>query len=197
MFTSRAEYRLSLRADNADQRLTPAGLNWGIIGSRRAASFAGRMAELDDARRLTRALSLTPNEAMAFGIQVNRDGIRRSAFELLARPEIGVTELLGVWPELGGLSRFASDQIETEAKYSVYLERQESDIASLRRDEAVRLDGDMDYAAISGLSNELRDRLVAVKPATLGQAGRLEGMTPAALALILAATRKRRGRAAA
>jgi tRNA uridine 5-carboxymethylaminomethyl modification enzyme len=134
---------------------------------------------------------------MAFGIQVNRDGIRRSAFELLARPEIGVTELLGVWPELGGLSRFASDQIETEAKYSVYLERQESDIASLRRDEAVRLDGDMDYAAISGLSNELRDRLVAVKPATLGQAGRLEGMTPAALALILAATRKRRGRAAA
>jgi tRNA uridine 5-carboxymethylaminomethyl modification enzyme len=197
MFTSRAEYRLSLRADNADQRLTPAGLNWGVVGSRRAASFAGRTAELDDARRLTRALSLTPNEAMTFGIQVNRDGIRRSAFELLARPEIGITELIRVWPELGGLSRFASDQIETEAKYSVYLERQESDIASLRRDEAVGLDVDTDYAAISGLSNELRDRLAAVKPATLGQAGRLEGMTPAALALILAATRKRRGRAAA
>jgi tRNA uridine 5-carboxymethylaminomethyl modification enzyme len=197
MFTSRAEYRLSLRADNADQRLTPAGVNWGVVGTHRAAAFAGRTAELDDARRLTRALSLTPNEAMTFGIQVNRDGIRRSAFELLARPEIGVQELVRIWPELGGLSRFASDQIETEAKYSVYLERQESDIASLRRDEAVGLDVDMDYATISGLSNELRDRLAAVKPATLGQAGRLEGMTPAALALILAATRKRRGRAAA
>jgi tRNA uridine 5-carboxymethylaminomethyl modification enzyme len=197
MFTSRAEYRLSLRADNADQRLTRLGVAWGVVGSRRASAFEGRMAELELARALTHALSLTPNEAGAFGIQVNHDGVRRTAFELLSRPEIGLKALATVWPELGSLSRFASDQIETEAKYAVYLERQESDIESLRRDEAVVLDANTDYAAISGLSNELRDRLKAVRPATLGQAGRLEGMTPAALALILAAMRKGKGRAAA
>ena len=197
MFTSRAEYRLSLRADNADQRLTRLGVAWGVVGSRRASAFEGRMAELERARALTHELSLTPNEAGAFGIQVNHDGVRRTAFELLSRPEIGLKALAKVWPELGSLSRFASDQIETEAKYAVYLERQESDIESLRRDEAVALDANTDYAAISGLSNELRDRLKAVRPATLGQAGRLEGMTPAALALILAAMRKGKGRAAA
>jgi tRNA uridine 5-carboxymethylaminomethyl modification enzyme len=197
MFTSRAEYRLSLRADNADQRLTAKGSDWGVVGSRRATAFATRMAELERARELTRSLALTPNEAARFGIQVNRDGVRRSAFELLARPEIGMAELSRVWPELGVLGRFASDQIETEAKYAVYLARQESDIDSLRRDEAVALDDGLDYATISGLSNELRDRLMAVRPATLGQAGRLEGMTPAALALLLAAVRKPRGRAAA
>ena len=197
MFTSRAEYRLSLRADNADQRLTRSGLGWGVVGSRRAVAFAGRMAELELARQVTRTLVLTPNEAAASGIQVNHDGVRRSAFDLLARPEIGLAELAGVWPELGALSRFASDQIETEAKYAVYLDRQDDDIASLRRDEAVAIDGAIDYAAISGLSNELRDRLTATRPTTLGQAGRLEGMTPAALALVLAATRRRRGQAAA
>jgi tRNA uridine 5-carboxymethylaminomethyl modification enzyme len=197
MFTSRAEYRLSLRADNADQRLTRRGVMWGVVGSRRASAFEGRMADLERARVLTDELSLTPNEAGAFGIQVNHDGVRRTAFELLSRPEIGLKALAKVWPELGRLSRFASDQIETEAKYAVYLERQESDIESLRRDEAVALDANTDYAAISGLSNELRDRLMAVRPATLGQAGRLEGMTPAALALILAAMRKGKGRAAA
>jgi tRNA uridine 5-carboxymethylaminomethyl modification enzyme len=197
MFTSRAEYRLSLRADNSDQRLTPLGVAAGVVGSRRAAAFAGRVAELKQAREMTGALALTPNEAAAFGLQVNRDGVRRTAFELLARPDVGLADLARVWPALGRLSRFASDQIETEAKYAVYLGRQESDIDSLRRDEAVAISDDLDYAAISGLSNELRDRLVATRPGTLGQAGRLEGMTPAALALILAEARKRRGRAAA
>jgi tRNA uridine 5-carboxymethylaminomethyl modification enzyme len=197
MFTSRAEYRLTLRADNADQRLTGRGVTWGIVGSGRASAFAARLAELERARRLTGELSLTPNEAAEVGIRMNRDGVRRSAFELLARPEIGITALSRIWPELKSFTRFASDQIETEAKYAVYLERQSDDIESLHRDEAIGLDVDIDYGAISGLSNELRDRLCAARPATLGQAGRLEGMTPAALALILAATRRRRGRAAA
>jgi tRNA uridine 5-carboxymethylaminomethyl modification enzyme len=197
MFTSRAEYRLSLRADNADQRLTAAGIAAGVVGSERAKAFAGRMAELEQARAMTRELALTPNEAAVFGIQVNRDGVRRTAFELLARPDIGLADLTRVWPELGALSRFASDQIETEAKYAVYLERQDNDIESLRRDDAVVIDADLNYATIAGLSNELRDRLIATRPQTLGQAGRLEGMTPAALALVLAATRKRGGRAAA
>ncbi len=197
MFTSRAEYRLSLRADNADQRLTAVGIAAGVVGSERAEVFAGRMAELERARAMTRELALTPNEAAAFGIQVNRDGVRRTAFELLARPDVGLADLTRAWPELGMLSRFASDQIETEAKYAVYLERQDNDIESLRRDDAVAIDADLNYATIAGLSNELRDRLIATRPQTLGQAGRLEGMTPAALALVLAATRKRGGRAAA
>jgi tRNA uridine 5-carboxymethylaminomethyl modification enzyme len=197
MFTSRAEYRLSLRADNADQRLTPFGIRAGLVGERRAKAFAGRMESLERARAMTKALSLTPNEAEGYGIHLNHDGVRRTAFELLARTDIGVSDLARVWPELGGLSRFASEQIETEAKYAVYLGRQDADIDSLRRDDAVEIAADLDYRAIAGLSNELRDKLTVVRPATLGQAGRVEGMTPAAMALLLAETRKRGGRRAA
>jgi tRNA uridine 5-carboxymethylaminomethyl modification enzyme len=197
MFTSRAEYRLSLRADNADQRLTPFGIRAGLVGERRSAAFAGRMESLARARALTKHLSLTPNEADANGIHLNHDGVRRTAFELLARNDIGLAELSRVWPELAGLGRFASEQIEIEAKYAVYLERQDADIASLRRDDAVEISADLDYRAVAGLSNELRDKLDAVRPATLGQAGRVEGMTPAAMGLLLAATRKRSGHRAA
>jgi tRNA uridine 5-carboxymethylaminomethyl modification enzyme len=197
MFTSRAEYRLSLRADNADQRLTPLGIKAGLVGQRRAGAFAGRMESLERARALTKGLSLTPNEAEVHGIHLNHDGVRRSAFELLARNDVGLADLSRVWPELAGLGRFASEQIEIEAKYAVYLERQDSDIASLRRDDAVEISADLDYRAVAGLSNELRDKLDAVRPATLGQAGRVEGMTPAAMGLLLAATRKRGGRRAA
>jgi tRNA uridine 5-carboxymethylaminomethyl modification enzyme len=193
MFTSRAEYRLSIRADNADQRLTPLGIEIGLVGEIRAKAFAARMESLERARALCRDLSLTPNEAERQGIHLNHDGARRTVYELLGYPEIDLAKLALVWPELGGLDRFASEQIEIEAKYAVYLNRQDADIASLRKDDGLALPDDLDFAAISGLSNELREKLGLVQPATLGQAGRIEGMTPAALALILAAT-KRRGR---
>jgi tRNA uridine 5-carboxymethylaminomethyl modification enzyme len=195
MFTSRAEYRLSLRADNADQRLTPLGARIGVIGHERQAHFARKVASLVEAKAAMDGLTLTPNEAARFGIHLNRDGIRRSAYELLARPDIGWAELIRVWPQLGGLDRFVSEQIEIEAKYSVYLDRQEEDIAALRKDDAVALP-EIDYAAVEGLSNELRDKLSRVRPSTLGQAGRMEGMTPAALALLLAEVRKGRRKVA-
>jgi tRNA uridine 5-carboxymethylaminomethyl modification enzyme len=147
---------------------------------------------LEKARAMLRGVSLTPNEAEKHGIHLNHDGVRRTAFELLARPDIGLADLAKVWPELGELNRFASEQIEIEAKYSVYLERQDADIASLRRDDGIALPEQIDYRAIDGLSNELRDRLAEVRPATLGQASRIEGMTPAALTLLLAETKRTR-----
>ena len=196
MFTSRAEYRLSIRADNADQRLTPRGIELSLVKETRAKVFAGRLESLERARALTRDLSLTPDQAKRHGIHVNRDGARRTAFELLAHPEIDMRRLAAVWPELASLDRFASEQIEIEAKYAVYLDRQTADIASLRRDDALAMPDDIDFGAISGLSNELREKLAAVRPATLGQAGRIDGMTPAALALILAAAKRHRRRAA-
>ncbi|HVY20031.1 MAG TPA: tRNA uridine-5-carboxymethylaminomethyl(34) synthesis enzyme MnmG [Bauldia sp.] len=191
MFTSRAEYRLSLRADNADQRLTQLGIETGVVGAARAASFGAKMCRLEEARGLLQGLSLTPNEAERHGIHLNRDGVRRTAYELLARPDIGWPELARVWPQFGALDRFVSEQIEIEAKYSVYLDRQDADIASLRKDDSVALPA-IDYRAVEGLSNEIREKLAAVRPATLGQAGRIEGVTPAALALLLAEVRKSR-----
>jgi tRNA uridine 5-carboxymethylaminomethyl modification enzyme len=196
MFTSRAEYRLSLRADNAEQRLTPLGVQFGVVGARRREVSEKRAASLESARQLTRSLSLTPNEAEAFGIHLNRDGVRRSAFEILGRPDLTLTDLARAWPELGQLDRFASEQIEIEAKYAVYLDRQEADIASLRRDDAAALPANIDYEAIDGLSNEVRSKLSAVRPATLGQASRIEGVTPAAMALLLAEIKRRARKAA-
>ncbi len=190
MFTSRAEYRLSLRADNADQRLTPMGIEMGVVGAARASAFDGRMARLEQAKAMLGERSLTPNEAERFGIHLNHDGVRRSAFELLARPDIDLAGLAKVWPELDALDRFASEQIEIEAKYSVYLERQDADIASLRKDDAVSLPADIDYADVEGLSNEVRQKLADARPASLGQAGRIEGMTPAALTLVLARAKR-------
>ena len=197
MFTSRAEYRLTLRADNADQRLTPLGIRLGLVGRERAESFGRRMESLDEARALCRSLSLTPNEAARHGIHLNRDGVRRSAYDLLSHPDIDLKRLAAVWPELGALNRFASEQVEIEAKYAVYLDRQSADIESLRRDDALALPADLDFDGIAGLSNELREKLRAVRPATLGQASRIDGMTPAALALILGEAKRRGDRRAA
>ena len=196
MFTSRAEYRLSIRADNADCRLTPLGIKLGLVKGVRTTSFSRRTEHLDRARAVCRDLSLTPNEAARHGIHLNRDGARRTAYELLAYPDIDMARLALVWPALSGIDRFASEQIDIEAKYAVYLDRQNADIESLRKDDGLVLPGDLDFDAISGLSIELREKLAAVRPATLGQASRIDGMTPAALALILAAVR-RRGRQAA
>ncbi|TPQ49824.1 tRNA uridine-5-carboxymethylaminomethyl(34) synthesis enzyme MnmG [Prosthecomicrobium hirschii] len=190
MFTSRAEYRLTLRADNADQRLTPAGLAWGLVGPERAARFRDRLAALDAARGLARALTLTPSEAARHGIAVNQDGVRRSAFDLLAYPDMTVARLAAVWPEFGSIAPTIAEQLEIDAAYAVYLDRQRTDIEALRRDEAVAIPDGFAYEGLDGLSNECRQRLIEARPATLAQAARIEGVTPAALTLILAHVRK-------
>lgn len=193
MFTSRAEYRLTLRADNADQRLTGRGRALGLVGAERAAHFARRTEALEAARTLARSLSLTPNEGERHGLSVNKDGQRRSAFDLLAYPDIDMARLAAIWPELSALPPAVAEQVEIDAKYAVYLERQQADIHMLRRDEALALPDDLAYGALPGLSNELKQKLARVRPRTVGQAGRMEGMTPAALAL-LATHARRAGR---
>lgn len=190
MFTSRAEYRLSLRADNADQRLTGRGLDLGIVGSERSAAFSAKMALLEGARQLARSLSLSPREAEGHGLALNQDGVRRSAYELLSYPEMSLARLAGIWPELGRFDPVTTAALETEALYAVYLNRQDADIAAFRRDEARVLPADLDYQAVTGLSNEVRQKLEAVRPATLGQASRIDGVTPASLTLLLAHLRK-------
>jgi tRNA uridine 5-carboxymethylaminomethyl modification enzyme len=153
------------------------------------------MAALEKARALCRSLTLTPNEAERHGIHINRDGVRRSAFDLLSYPDIDMAVLQRVWPELREVDRFASEQVEVEARYAAYLERQNDEIGYLNRDDAISIP-ELDYGGMAGLSNELREKLSLVRPATLGQASRIEGMTPAALTLLLAEA-KRRGRRAA
>ncbi|MFG1299580.1 tRNA uridine-5-carboxymethylaminomethyl(34) synthesis enzyme MnmG [Xanthobacter sp. V3C-3] len=190
MFTSRAEYRLTLRADNADQRLTARGLSLGLVGAERAGVHARRTAALEAARALARSLSLTPTEGARHGLSLNRDGQRRSAFDLLAYPDIDMARLAAIWPELGALAPAVAEQVEIDAKYAVYLDRQAADISMLRRDEQLALPDDLAYDHLPGLSNELKQKLARVRPRTVGQAGRMEGMTPAALALL--ATHARR-----
>ncbi len=186
MFTSRAEYRLSLRADNADQRLTGRGLDVGCVSPLRQAHHATKMAALDAARELVTALALSPNEAGKHGLTVNRDGVRRTGFDLLSYPDINWGTLAGIWPQLHGVTGAIAEQIEIDAKYAVYLDRQRRDVASFRREEDALIPPELDYGAMRGLSNELRARLALVRPATLGQASRIEGMTPAALTLVVA-----------
>jgi tRNA uridine 5-carboxymethylaminomethyl modification enzyme len=193
MFTSRAEYRLTLRADNADQRLTGKGLAIGCVGPDRACLHATRMAALDEARRMAHALTIAPKEAERHGLTLKRDGHRRTAFELLAYPSIGIAELRSIWPQLGALETKIAEQLEIDAKYAVYLDRQAADVAAYRRDETLELPPALDYDGLPGLSNEVRQRLAAIRPRTLGQAGRIDGVTPAALTL-LAAHVRRKGR---
>ncbi len=190
MFTSRAEYRLSLRADNADQRLSPVGERLGLIGSQRAAHFAARKQELDGLRSQLSALSMTPSEAKARGIAVNQDGVRRTGLDLLALPGIGLAELRAIWPELGRRMPVAEQQIEIEAQYAAFVRRQEQDVRAFAREEATALPDNIDVDAVSGLSNEIKERIKLVRPRSVGQAARIEGMTPAALALLLATARR-------
>jgi len=192
MFTSRAEYRLSLRADNADQRLTPHGVRIGCVSARRREAFAAKAAALDAARTLTAGLSATPAALTAHGLTVNRDGRRRSVADLLARPDVTIDRLVAIWPELGDLRPDVAEQIEIDARYAGYLSRQAADIQAFRRDEALQLPDDLDFAAIGGLSTEARERLSAARPATLGAAGRLPGLTPAALTALLRYVHRRR-----
>ncbi|WP_375201777.1 tRNA uridine-5-carboxymethylaminomethyl(34) synthesis enzyme MnmG [Hyphococcus sp.] len=190
MFTSRAEYRLTLRADNADQRLTPIGIAAGIVGERRAGMFHVKQSALEKARNWARETTLTPNEAAKHGLKLNQDGRRRSVIDLLALPEVDLPALSRIWPQIGDMDDAVAEQLAFDALYAGYLHRQEADIVAFKKDESLALPADLDYAAIPGLSNEVRGKLVGARPATLGQAGRLEGVTPAALALLLAWVKK-------
>ena len=190
MFTSRAEFRLSLRADNADQRLTEMGIKIGCIGGVRRHLYSQKMAALVAARNMARSLTVTPGEADRFGFALNRDGQRRTAFELLSYPDIGLADVARIWPEFLNLPTGIGVQLEIDAKYAVYLERQAAEVASFRRDEAFEIPDAVDYAAVPGLSNEARQKLSAARPRTIGQASRLDGMTPAALVLLAAYVRR-------
>jgi tRNA uridine 5-carboxymethylaminomethyl modification enzyme len=196
MFTSRAEYRLSLRADNADLRLTPIGITAGLVGLERQARFRSREEAIRQGLTLARSLTLTSGEAARKGLKVNQDGLRRTALDLLSMPEIGWRGVSPLWPQLMDLRPDVVEALEAEALYAGYLQRQEADIDALRREERLALPEGLDYSAMPSLSTELRQKLSTVRPATLGQASRIDGMTPAALAVILGHV-KRRDRSAA
>lgn len=195
MFTSRAEFRLILRADNADQRLIQRGVAAGVVGPERAAAFAAKAEALAAARSQAAALTLSPAEAQGHGFRVNADGQRRTLTQLLAYPDIGFDDLARVWPQLNDWAPAVREQVEIDAAYAGYLDRQAADVEAFRRDEDLRLPDDLDYAGIGGLSNEVRSKLAAVRPRTLGQAGRIEGVTPGALTALLAHVK--RGKSAA
>ncbi len=197
MFTSRAEYRLSLRADNADERLTPLGGKLGLVKTARMSKVDAYLAQLQQGRNLLNALNISSAEAGRAGLQVNSDGQRRSAYDILSRPDVEFGQLDAIWPELAELPGKIREALQTEARYSVYLHRQSADIADLRREEERSLPLDLDYSGMAGLSNELRQKMTKRPPATLAEAGKLEGMTPAALALILAHAQNRQRRGAA
>jgi len=192
MFTSRAEFRLLLRADNADQRLTARGMALGCVGPERAAAFTAKAIVLETARARAHELVLTPAEAERAGFHVKHDGQRRNVLQLLAYPDIGFDDLATHWPELAAWPAFAREQIEIDSGYAGYLDRQAADVAAFRRDEDLRLPADLDYTSVGGLSNEAREKLNAVRPQTLGQASRIEGVTPGALTALLAHVRRPR-----
>src|SRR5579863_5922630 len=191
IFTSRAEFRLSLRADNADERLTGKGIALGCVGARRAAIFKEKSARLGRARELLDSCVATPAKLAIHGVAINQDGVKRSAFELAAYPNISIADLARIWPVLSSIDRQLAQRLEADAKYSVYLERQDEDVARFRKSEAIEIPPDLNYDRISGLSNELREKFRTVRPGSLGQASRIEGMTPAALALVAAHARRR------
>jgi tRNA uridine 5-carboxymethylaminomethyl modification enzyme len=185
MFTSRAEYRLRLRADNADQRLTAKGMAIGCIGSVRGKVYESKKSALDDARALTISLKSSPSELAKHGIPVPQDGLTRTVAELLALPELTINRLTAVWPELSRIGPEIAEQLEIDSRYANYLERQDSDVEAFRRDEALALPWNLDYRGIAGLSTEMREKLEFARPESLGAAARISGVTPAALILLL------------
>ena len=190
MFTSRAEFRLTLRADNADQRLTARGETLGCVGAERAAVFHVKQSALDTARHEATELTLTPGQGASHGIKLNADGQRRNVLRLLAFPDIGFNQLSAIWPQLEAWPAAIREQIAIDATYAGYLDRQNIDAANFRKEEGLTLPADLDYAAVGGLSNEVREKLLAVRPFTLGQAARIEGVTPGAIAALLAHVRR-------
>ncbi len=190
MFTSRAEFRLTLRADNADIRLTPLGKKIGIVSAARAKVFDGKETALNDARRILKSLSLTPSEVAAYGLSVNSDGVRRSAYDLLSRADVGLTDLQRIWADLRMINGIVAETIDSEAKYSVYLDRQAGDIARIKREENTPIPTGIDFSAMAGLSSELKHKLAARRPGTIADAQKIDGMTPAALAFLVAQVRQ-------
>ena len=190
MFTSRAEYRLRLRADNADARLTPVGIEIGCVGVEREKAYQAKADALQAARAQIEALSLTPSEAAKAGLEINRDGRRRSGFELLVLPSVDFARLQVIWPELRAIKAPIGEQITVDAKYASYVDRQSIDIATLKREEGIKIPVGFDFDVVIGLSNEVRAKLTRHQPTTLAQAGQIDGMTPAALMLVLAQLRK-------
>ena len=192
MFTSRSEYRLSLRIDNADERLTPIGEQLGCVRSERSHSFEQSQCEIVNLRTQLEALSLTPSEARKYDLNLNQDGQRRSAYQILSYPNISWSQLASIWPQLNAHSLKTIERVKNDALYSVYVDRQKQDIATFQRDENLQIPSQMNYATIAGLSNELQQKLTLIKPQSLGQASRIEGMTPAALLLIASHSRQSR-----
>lgn len=192
MFTSRAEFRLSLRADNADQRLTPLGIEVGCVGAERKQAFEAKMSALAEARQDMESVVFTPKELVTAGHAVNQDGKRRNGYELLALPQFDFDALVALRPEWGAIDAASRDQLSKDAMYANYILRQERDVAVLKRDEQQRIPTDFNYMAMEGLSNELKMKLNAARPDNIGQAGRIDGMTPAALTLLLAKVRQSR-----
>ncbi len=190
MFTSRAEYRLSLRADNADQRLTALGIACGLVGDERKAAFEDKMNRLESAKETLNSLSITPSQAKKAGISMKQDGVRRSAMDLLSFKDMDTSKLTAIWPELAVLDTETREQVEKDAIYVNYIDRQQNAVNAMRKDEKLEIPDDFTFTGISGLSNELTQKLIAARPSTLAQAGRIEGMTPAALALILTTIRR-------
>jgi tRNA uridine 5-carboxymethylaminomethyl modification enzyme len=194
MFTSRSEYRLSLRIDNVDERLTGKGLDIGCVGLERREHFHRSQEEIRSVRQRLQSLNLSPQEAARHGLSLNQDGIRRTAYQLLSYPAIGWSDLAAVWPELGSVSPQIQERLQTDATYAVYLDRQQADIAAYRRDEGIALEENLDFKGLPGLSNEIKAKLDLVRPKTLGQAARIEGITPAALTLLAAHAKSRSSR---
>ncbi len=189
MFTSRAEFRLSLRADNADQRLTPLAEKLGVASDERLARFRDQQLRIRHAREALRQRSLTPNEAARYGIELNRDGVRRTGYDLLAYPGIDIDRLASIWPDLEGFDSATKQAIETEATYAVYLSRQNDEAERVRREEATAIPQGLDFAGVPGLSNELKHKLTTRPPRSIAEAQRIDGMTPAALAIIISCIR--------
>jgi tRNA uridine 5-carboxymethylaminomethyl modification enzyme len=190
MFTSRAEFRLTLRADNADQRLTPFGSTWNIVGAERAQVFRRKAEALAHARARAAEMTLTPQAAKRHGLNVKEDGQRRDLVQVLAYPDVTLDRLAEIWPELGAWAPEVREQIEIDAAYAGYIGRQAADVAAFRKDEDLRLPAGLDYDKVGGLSGEVREKLSRVRPVTLGQAGRIEGVTPGALTALLAHVRR-------
>ena len=191
MFTSRAEYRLQLRADNADQRLTPKGVEAGCVGGGRKLVFEKKKIQLNQAISLAKSLNKTPNELAKFGIKINRDGVRRSVVDVLGYPNVNMCLVAKIWPEMTGLPRAVAEQIEIMGRYAGYLDRQETDIRVFRSDESLLIPDNIDFDLIGGLSNEIRSKLKSTRPTTLGAAARISGVTPAALTALLGFVRRK------
>jgi len=190
MFTSRAEYRLSLRADNADTRLTQIGINIGLVQSQRAEIYTKKINKINELSNSLKTLKISPNEAVKFNIKIAKDGVKRSAFEILSREDVSFNKLRSIWHKIPKASRDEEEQLEISAHYSGYIEKQQADIIAFRRDENLIIPNNIDYSKLRGLSNEVKSKFKLIKPTTLGQALRIDGITPAAVYILLAYVKK-------